>query len=91
MAKPIVFTEHAHQRMQDRGAREVDVLRAVELGQREPAQRGLHACRFDVEYGREWAGRHYAVQRIVALIDEEAERIVVVTVYTFYIAEGRAR
>ena len=90
MPKPIVLTEHARQRMQDRGAREADVLRTVELGQCEPAQRGLHACRLDVEYGQEWAGRHYAVQRIVAVIDDEAERIVVVTVYTFYIAEGRA-
>lgn len=90
-SKPVVFTRHARERMQERGAREEDVLAAVRLGERERAQRGLIQFRFNVEFKREWDGRYYGVQQIVPVVDEEAERIVVVTVYTFYYQEGEAR
>ena len=38
--KPIVFTNHALQRMKERGASEDSVREAIRIGQREPAQRG---------------------------------------------------
>jgi len=47
--------------------------------------------RMNVEFKREWDGRYYGVQQIVPVVDEEAERIVVVTVYTFYFQEGDSR
>lgn len=89
--KPVVFTVHARERMQERGAREEDVLEALRLGEREPAQRGLVQYRFNVEFKRDWDGRYYGVQQIVPVVDEEIERIVVVTVYTFYFQEGESR
>ncbi len=89
--KPIVFTQHARQRMRERGAHEHHVAEAIRSGQREPAQRGLEACRLNIEFKREWDGRYYGVQQIVAIIAEESERIVVVTVYTFYFQEAEGR
>jgi hypothetical protein len=89
-AKPVIFTHHARERMQERGAREEDVRAALRLGQREPTQRGLAQYRLNIEFRREWAGRYYGVQQIVPAVDEEAERIVVVTVYTFYFQEGES-
>ena len=77
--------------MHERGAREEDVRAALRLGHREPAQRGLVLYRMNVEFKREWDGRYYGVQQIVPVVDEEAERIVVVTVYTFYFQEGDSR
>ena len=90
LPKPVVFTRHARERMQERGAWQEDVRAALRLGQREPAQRGLTRYRLNIEFKREWAGRYYGVQQIVPVVDEEAERIVVVTVYTFYFQEGES-
>ena len=83
-AKPVIFTRHAQDRMQERGAREEDVRAALRLGQREPGQRGLVLYRMNFEFKRERDGRYYGVQQVVPVVDEEADRIVVVTVYTFY-------
>jgi hypothetical protein len=49
--------------MEERGAREADVLAALRLGEREPAQRGLVQYRFNVEFKRQWDGRYYGVQQ----------------------------
>jgi len=91
MEKPIVFTVHARQRMQERGACEGDVCQAIRSGHREEAQRGLVLHRMNLEFKREWDGRYYGVQQVAAIVAEEADRLVVVTVYTFYFQEGDAR
>ena len=91
MSKPIVFTAHALQRMQERGAREEDVNEAVRIGKREPAHRGLVLYRLNLEFKREWDGRYYGVQQVVPIVAEEKDRFVVVTVYTFYFQEGNER
>jgi len=36
------------------------------------------------DYGRLWGGRRYAIKQVLAIVAEEPERLVVVTVYTFY-------
>ena len=82
--KPIAITNHARHRMWDRGAREEDVVLAIRTGQKEPAQRGLHLYRLNLQYHREWDGKYYAVQQVAAVVAEESDRMVVVTVYTFY-------
>jgi hypothetical protein len=87
-SKPIIFTAHALQRMRERGAREEDVREAIRIGQREPAQRGLSLYRLNLEFKREWDGRYYGVQQVAPIVAEEATRMVVVTVYTFYFQEG---
>jgi hypothetical protein len=89
--RPLVFTAHARQRMSERGAREEDVLEAVRIGEREPAQRGLFLYRLNLEFHRDWAGRYYGVQQVAPLVAEEPDRLVVVTVFTFYFQEGAAR
>jgi len=90
-SKPIVFTDHALRRMRERGAREEDVREAIRVGEREPIQRGLFLCRLNAGFRRVWDGRYYGVQQVVLIIDEEENRIVVVTVYTSYFQEGEER
>ena len=77
--------------MSERGAREEDVREAIRAGAREPAQRGLVQYRLTLEFKREWDGRYYGVQQVLAVVAEEPDRTVVVTVYTFYFQEGGER
>lgn len=81
---PVVFTLHARQRMLGRGAREEDVIQAIRTGEREPAHRGLFPFRLNLEYQREWNGKHYAIQQVAPVVAEEPDKMVVVTVNTFY-------
>jgi hypothetical protein len=74
--------------MRERGAREEDVREAIRIGQREPAQRGLFLYRLNVEFRREWDGKFYRVQQVAPIVAEEEERLVVVTVYSFFFQEG---
>lgn len=90
-ALPVVFTKHARQRMRERGAREDDVMEAIRIGEREEAQRGLVQFRLNLEFHREWDGRYYGVQQVLPIVAEEPDRLVVVTVYTFYFQEGEER
>jgi len=85
--RPIVFTAHARQRIKERGTTEANVELAIRSGEREPAQRNLAMFRLNLEFQREWDGRYYAVQQIAPVVAEEENRIVVVTVLTFYFQE----
>ena len=71
--------------------REEDVLGAIRTGSRGPAQRGLLMYRLNFEFNREWDGRYYGVQQVAPIVAEEENRVVVVTVYTFYFQEGEKR
>lgn len=82
--KPIVFTFHARQRMKDRGASEKDVVEAIRTGEQEPARSGRVMFRLNLEFNHEWDGTYYHIQQLAPVVVEEDERIVVITVYTFY-------
>ncbi len=77
--------------MRQRGTREEDLREAIQIGQREPAQRGLFLYRLNLEFKQEWDGRYYGVQQVAPVVAEEERNIVVVTVYTFYFQEGEER
>lgn len=77
--------------MHERGANEEDVRETIRIGMREPANRGLFLYRLNLEFKREWDGRHYGIQQVVPVVAEEEDRIVVVTVYIFYFQEGEKR
>ena len=49
-----------------------------------PAKRGRQGFRKNFQYNRLWGGRTYAVKQVLAIVAEEADALVVVTVYTFY-------
>ncbi len=82
--KKVVFTHHAQERLAQRGTTEDAVVEAIRIGEREAAQRGLWLCRLNLEFNRDWHGRHYRVQQVAPVVAEEEGRLVVVTVHTFY-------
>lgn len=89
LEKPVHLTEHAVEKMADRGVSLREIQEAIRLGRREAAQRGLAQYRLNLEYGGIWGGKYYRMKQVLPVVAEEAERYVVVTVYAFYFQEGR--
>jgi Domain of unknown function (DUF4258) len=86
--KPIVFTNHARQRLKERGTNEESVREAIRIGEAESARRGLVLYRLNQEFKKKWDGRYYGVQQVAPVVKEEDDRLIVITVYTFYFQEG---
>lgn len=82
--KPIRLTKHAREQGHERGASEVEVREAIAKGSREPAKRGREVCRYNFTFGKTWHGQAFAIKQVAPVIKEEANEIVVITVYTFY-------
>jgi hypothetical protein len=80
----VVLTRHAWRRLRERGTTEADVVLAVRIGTREPAQRGLVLHRLDIPFGGVWRGRRYETMQVAAVVAHEPGLLVVVTVYTFF-------
>ena len=49
----------------------------------QPAELGRLECRKEFRYGREWNGKFYATKQVRPIFVEEADEIVVVTVYVY--------
>ena len=90
MIKRIIFTTHALLRMKERGTSEHEVLEAIRVGRSEPAREGRVIHCLNVEFRREWDGRGYAIQQIAPVTVEEDDRIIVITVFTFYFQEAQS-
>jgi hypothetical protein len=82
--KSIRLTVHATEQCVERGATEGEVKETIERGVREAAKRGRFMYRLNFEYRAQWQGRFYAIKQVAAVVAEEQNEIVVVTVYTFY-------
>jgi hypothetical protein len=82
--KPVRLTKHAREQCVERGVTEAEVRHAIEHGTREPAKLGRQMCRFNFTFGQSWQGKIYAIKQVASVIKEEAQEVVVITVYTFY-------
>lgn len=82
--KPIQFSKHAREQMAERGADEDSVVGTIRTGEVAPAKQGRRGFRKNFQYNREWGGRTYAIQQILVIVAEEADALIVITVYTFY-------
>lgn len=82
--KPIRFTRHAREQAKERGAEESEVLDAIRYGIREPARMGRELCKYNLPFNQKWSGNVYTIKQVAPVIREEADKIIVITVYTFY-------
>jgi hypothetical protein len=71
-------------KMRDRGASEGEVEAAIRLGNPEPARKGRILFRKNFAFHSHWRGKFYAVKQVAALVAEEADWIVIVTVFVYY-------
>lgn len=84
VSKPIEFSMHAREKMLDRGASEEEVRAAIHMGNPEPARKGRVLFRKNFSFNAQWRGRHYMVKQVAPVVAEEADRLVVVTVFVYY-------
>lgn len=82
--KPILFSYHAREQMAERGATEEEVVDTIRTGEEVPAKRGRQGYRKNYQYNRLWGERYYLTKQVLAIVAEEADAFVVITVYTFY-------
>ncbi len=82
--KPIRCSEHARENMLYRGATEQEVIDAIQTATWMPADKGRWECRKNFTYNQVWNGRFYATKQVRSIFVEEADEIVVVTVYVYY-------
>ena len=82
--KPVSFSHHALEQMRERGASREEVLAAVAQGQAEPARKNRVMYRLNLPYNAQWGDKTYAIKQVAPVVAEEQDRLIVVTVYTFY-------
>ena len=82
--KPIQISQHARLQMIERGVEESEVITAVRQGDPEPARMGRTMYRKTFEFGRQWRDRVYRLKQVAPIVAKEPEKLVVVTVYSFY-------
>ncbi len=82
--KTIVFSQHALDQLCDRGASKEEVKLAIQAGEETPAKKGRRAFRKNFHFGSKWKDKQYEVKQVMPIVVDEAEEIVVVTVYVFY-------
>ncbi|MDP6132953.1 MAG: DUF4258 domain-containing protein [Dehalococcoidia bacterium] len=86
--KPILFSQHARDQMDDRGTMESEVEEAIRSGERLDAWHGRLSFRKNFPHRREWKGKSYTTKQVRPIVVEEAEGIIVVTVYVYYFGVG---
>lgn len=82
--KLVRISQHARDQMAERGADEHEVVTAIQIGELLPAKRGRVGFRMNVAYNRMWGGRTYRTKQVLVIVAEEADALIVVTVYTVY-------
>ena len=82
--KPIRLSSHAQGYLRRRGFSVPEVEQAIRTGPWEAAERGKLQCRKDFPFEQIWNGHRYSIKQVRPIFVEEADEIVVVTVYTYY-------
>jgi hypothetical protein len=82
--KPIRLSQHARGYLTRRGFTEAEVCDTIRGSTWQPAQHNRWEATMDFPYNADWNGAYYATKRVRPVFVEEANEIVVVTVYTYY-------
>ena len=82
--KPIRLTKHALGYTASRGFTVAEVEEAIRSSPWGEAELGRLGCRKDYPFGRNWNRKAYATKQVRPVFVDEAEEIVVITVYKYY-------
>lgn len=82
--KPIRLTHHEQEQCQERGTDEAEVINAIRHGMKETVKHGRELCRYNFAFNQLWQNTYYPIKQVAPVIKEEANEIVVITVYTFF-------
>ena len=76
---------HALEQMRYRGATKKEVIEAIKTCSHKPAELGRFECRKEFPHNTQWRNHHYKTKQIRPVFVEEADKIVVVTVYVYFV------
>lgn len=82
--KPIRLSAHASRYTGKRGFTVAEVEDAIRNSLWQAAELGRLECRKEFPFNGEWNKKVYATKQVRPIFVEEADEIVVVTVYTYY-------
>ncbi len=82
--KPIRLSAHALSYIAKRGFTVAEVEETIRTGRWEPAELVRMECRKRLPFNREWNKKIYPSKEVRPIFVEEADEIVVMTVYTYY-------
>ena len=84
MPKPIRLSAHAFHQLPRRGVGEDEIIETIRTSAWEPAELDRLQCRKDFPFGKDWNGKFYKTKQVRPIFVEEADEIVVVTVYSYF-------
>lgn len=82
--KPIRLSAHAVQYQAPRGFTGAEAEEAIRTMPWLPAERDRLEVRKDFPFAAAWNGRFFQTKQVRPIFMEEADEIVVITVYTYY-------
>ena len=69
--KHIVFSNHALEQLEDRGADKEEVKIAIRDGELIPAKKGRISFRKNFAFNSTWKGKHYEIKQVLPIVKEE--------------------
>jgi hypothetical protein len=85
--KRIELSDHALDRLRNRGGTLPEVELTIRAGEPVPARQGRLGYRKNFVFENVWKGRYYSTRQIMVIVAEEPECLVVVTTYVFFFGE----
>lgn len=80
----IVFSDHAKVQMIERGASKEQIIEAISDGEAISVKHNRIGYRKNFQYNNKWGERFYHIKQVMPVVKKEANRVIVITVYTFY-------
>jgi len=70
--------------MQERGARRNEVIETIRTSEKLPVKENRHAYRKNFQFNKRWGKKFYRIKQVMPIVKEGQNKIIVITVYTFY-------
>ncbi len=82
--KPIRLSGHAKDQLFFRGTTEEEVIETIRTALWQQAELGRLETKKNLVFEKEWNKKYYKIKQVRPIFVEEADEIVVVTVYTYF-------
>ena len=82
--KEIIFTKHAIQRLEERKTNIEEVKQAIQTSKWQKAEKERLTCALSFSFKNMHFDKYYCSKEVVPIFVEEKNRIVVITVYTYF-------
>ncbi|MEK7578911.1 MAG: DUF4258 domain-containing protein [Patescibacteria group bacterium] len=80
----IIFSDHTKVQMIERGASKKEIVEAITDGEAISAKHGRIGYRKNFQYNNKWGKKFYHIKQVIPIVKKEADKVIVITVYTFY-------